>query len=322
MKASTTKAILIPLEARHHDMSDLAIEMKAINKSYGKQKVLTDLSLHVPRGSIYAFLGRNGEGKSTSIRLMLNLLAPDSGSIAVLGRDSIKDTDEIKSRVGYVPESPHIYDWMRVDEIISFTSKFYRDWDEKKAEELKKSLGIDGKKRVQELSLGTKAKVELLLAMAHNPEILILDDCTSGLDALVRREFQEHIVSIVEGGEHTIFFSSHIITELERVADMVGLLKNGSLALELPLEELKRKTKKIFIALEDEPDMGALAPFGSCVLRVSQENRDITIITKDSHEELLSMLKGLKHRSLDMMDMELEDIFVEFTREQSQAKTA
>jgi ABC-2 type transport system ATP-binding protein len=303
-------------------MSDYVIDMKNVCKNYGKQKVLENLSLHVPRGSIYAFLGRNGEGKSTSIRLMLNLLSPEKGSIAILGKDSIRHTEYIKSRVGYVPESPHIYDWMCVDEIISFTSSFYGDWNHKKAEELKKSLGIDGSKRVQELSLGTKAKVELLLAMAHNPEILILDDCTSGLDALVRREFQEHIVALVEGGQHTIFFSSHIITELERVADMVGLLKNGSLAFEMPLEELKRKVKRIYMAPEEMISDEALARFSSCVLRIMREDKDLTIITKDSHEELLSMVRGVKHRALEVQDMELEDIFVEFTREHSQGLLA
>ncbi|MDQ7826000.1 MAG: ABC transporter ATP-binding protein [Candidatus Eremiobacteraeota bacterium] len=303
-------------------MCDYAIEMNGVHKSYGKQKVLKDMSLHVPRGSIYAFLGRNGEGKSTSIRLMMNLLSPESGTVAILGKDSVKETEYIKSRVGYVPESPHIYDWMPVDALIAFTSRFYPDWDHDRASRLKQSLGIDGSKKVQELSLGTKAKVELLLALAHNPEILILDDCTSGLDALVRREFQEHIVSLVEDGRHTIFFSSHIITELERVADMVGLLRNGSLAFEMPLDELKGKVKKVFISLEEEVSDEALAPFSSSVLRVAREKNDLTIYTRDSHDGLLALLKGLKHKALDVQDMELEDIFVEYTREQGTAGLA
>jgi len=301
-------------------MGDNVIEMKNVCKRFGRQEVLKNLKMTVPKGSIYAFLGRNGEGKSTSIRMMLNLLTPESGTVTVLGKDARKDTEHIKSRVGYVPEAPHVYDWMTVREIISFTSAFYGTWDRIRAAELVKSLALPMEKKIQELSTGTKAKVGLLLAMAHNPELLILDDCTSGLDAIVRREFSEHIVNLVADGACTVFFSSHIITELERVSDRVGLLKEGSLLFEIPLEDLKRNTRRITVSLDDShgvPEL--LKPFDSAILRSSLENRELIIITREWNDALLSALKSLKSRAFDVSDLELEDIFVEFTRDKSPA---
>ncbi len=301
-------------------MSDTVIEMKNVCKRFGRQDVLKNMSLTVPKGSIYAFLGRNGEGKSTSIRMMLNLLSPESGTIMVLGRDARKDTEFIKGRVGYVPEAPHVYDWMTVQEIIAFTSEFYGTWDRNRSAELVKSLALPLGKRIQELSTGTKAKVGLLLAMAHNPELLILDDCTSGLDALVRREFSEHIVNLVADGTCTVFFSSHIITELERVADRVGLLKEGSLLFEVPLEELKGNTRKISASLDDfqgVPEL--LKPFEPSILRSSLENRELTVITREWNDALVNALKSLNPKALDLSDLELEDIFVEYTRDRSPA---
>lgn len=298
-------------------MSDQIIEMNGICKNFGKQEVLKGMSLAVPKGSIYAFLGRNGEGKSTSIRLMLNLLTAEAGTVKIFGQDVQKHGEQIRNQVGYVPETPHVYDWMTVEELVAFTSAFYNDWDRKRAEELIKSLDIPRKKKVQELSTGTKAKAGLLLALSHNPKLLILDDCTSGLDALVRREISEHIVTLVEDGACTIFFSSHIITELERVADRVGLLKGGSLSFEMPMEELKEKTKKIYICLDNSDPGDILNRYSSSILRMTRDREELTIITKEWNDELVSALKGIKNRTFDVTPLDLEDIFVEYTREKN-----
>ncbi|MGV8125547.1 MAG: ABC transporter ATP-binding protein [Candidatus Xenobiia bacterium LiM19] len=298
-------------------MSDQIIEMSGICKNFGKQEVLKGMNLAVPKGSIYAFLGRNGEGKSTSIRLMLNLLTAEAGAIKVFGQDVQKHGEQIRNQVGYVPETPHVYDWMTVEELVAFTSAFYIDWDRKRAEELIKSLDIPRKKKVHELSTGTKAKVGLLLALSHNPKLLILDDCTSGLDALVRREISEHIVTLVEDCACTIFFSSHIITELERVADRVGLLKGGSLSFQMPMEELKEKTRKIYICLDNSDPGDILNRYSSSILRMTRDREELTIITKEWNDELVSALKGIKNRTFDVTPLDLEDIFVEYTREKN-----
>lgn len=298
-------------------MSDQIIEMNGICKNFGKQEVLKGMSLTVPKGSIYAFLGRNGEGKSTSIRLMLNLLTAEAGTVKIFGQDVQKHGEQIREQVGYVPETPHVYDWMTVEELVAFTSAFYNDWDRKRAEELIKSLDIPRKKKVQELSTGTKAKAGLLLALSHNPKLLILDDCTSGLDALVRREISEHIVTLVEDGACTIFFSSHIITELERVADRVGLLKGGSLSFEMPMEELKEKTRKIYISLDNSDPGDILNRYSSSILRMKRDREELTIITKEWNDEFVSALKGIKNRTFDVTPLDLEDIFVEYTREKN-----
>jgi len=298
-------------------MDEQTIEMNGICKSFGRQEVLKGMSLTVPKGSIYAFLGRNGEGKSTTIRIMLNLLTAEAGTVKVLGRDVPLYGEQIRDQVGYVPETPHVYDWMTIDELIAFTSSFYRDWDGSRAEDLIKSLDIPRKKKVQELSTGTKAKVGLLLALSHHPKLLILDDCTSGLDALVRREISEHIVTLVEDGACTIFFSSHIITELERVADRVGLLKHGSLSFEMPMEDLKEKTKKIYMCLDGSDPGDIAARHASSILRVTRDRDELTIITREWKEELIEDLKGIGHKTFDVSPLDLEDIFVEYTREKN-----
>ena len=297
-------------------MSDMVIEMEKVGKGFRRTAVLSELSMHVPRGSIYAFLGENGEGKTTTIRLMLNLLTPERGSVKVLGKDSVRDSEFIKSRVGYVPETPVLYDWMTVEETVRFTSRFYPDWNPKIAAGLLSSLNLPARKRVQELSQGTRAKVGLLLALSHEPEILILDDSTSGLDALVRREFLEHIVSLVEEGKKTIFFSSHIITELERVADWVGLLKGGKLSFEKPLEELKNHVKRLHMVTSADFPLELLQKHSGTILTHGKKDNEITIITKEWNNELLEELRKENPVTLDISDLELEDIFVEFTRPQ------
>lgn len=295
-------------------MDEKLIEMTDVSKSYGKEPVLANMSLNVDKGSIYAFVGMNGAGKTTTIRLLMNMLTPDSGTIRIFGKDSLKDSEQIRSRIGYVPEHPHFYDWMKVDEIIAFTSRFYRTWTSATAEKLLKSLDIPKAKRISELSLGTRAKVGLLLALSHEPELLILDDSTSGLDATVRREFLEHIVSLVEDGTRTIFFSSHIITELERIADRVGLLKDGKLSFEMPVETVKQKVKKINILHDGEIPGEIWKKFDSSILRRETKEHETCIITKDWSDELKSALASQNPRTLDVTDLDLEDIFVEYTR--------
>lgn len=312
---NSTKIKEMNEQEKRQTMSRNVIEMNGIGKTYRKDPVLCNLSMNVPEGSIYAYLGKNGAGKTTTIQLLMNFLKSDRGTIKIFGKDSVKDSNFIRSKIGYVPEIPFLYDWMRIDEIIEFTSKFYKDWNHKRADELLLSLSLPPKKKIGELSLGTKAKLGLLLALSHDPKLLILDDSTSGLDVNVRREFLEHIVTLVEDQSHTIFFSSHIITELERVSDHVALLKDGSLAFEMPLEELKKKTKKILTVPSRPFPPDLLNKFENAILNCSEENNQIAIYTKDFNEELINVLKEQEPKALEIIDLELEDIFVQYTKE-------
>lgn len=245
------------------------IRLQNVTKRFGKTLALDNVSLEIPRGVVCAVLGANGAGKSTAIRLLLGLDAPDSGELEVLGMDSCKQALEIRSRVGYVADQPPLYDWMTVDEIGWFAAGFYPTGYQHEYETLIRKFDLDGDQKIGGLSKGMRAKVALSLSMAHRPELLILDEPTSGLDPLVRREFLESMIDISAEGR-TVLLSSHQVSEVERVADMVAILLNGHLLCVERLEDLKRDTSEVIISLPEdqaEPpeipgDVLAHVPFG------------------------------------------------------------
>ena len=177
-------------------MTDLAIKARKLTKRFRKTLAVDNFDLEVPWGSIYGLLGRNGAGKTTTIKMLLGLLPMTSGKAIVLGYSSKREPLKIKAEVGYVPEIRKMYDWMSVDEIVKFTSAFYGTWNQDTAERLLDRLHLDQHKKIKELSKGMVAKVSLILAIAHEPRLLILDDPTSGLDPVVRREFLESIAEL------------------------------------------------------------------------------------------------------------------------------
>ncbi len=289
-------------------MSELsyAIETCDLTKRYGHQTAVDHLNLKVPAGSVFAFLGRNGAGKTTTIQMLMDLLPRTSGSAKLLGLDSVKKSRQIKSRIGYVADGQQMYDWMKVDEIIWFCKGFYPDWDDALAEEHKTRLGLDGKKKVRELSRGMKAKLGLLLALAHHPELLILDEPTAGLDVVVRRDFLGEVIEMIQQQGRTVFFSTHIVHEVERVADWVGILDHGHMVWCSPLEELKNGVQRVVLSFSEQPaDLASLPG----VLECDQTGRQ-AVLTVKSSPELLERLRALQPMEMDVQQMSLEDIFV------------
>ncbi|MHB1460857.1 MAG: ABC transporter ATP-binding protein [Armatimonadota bacterium] len=289
-------------------MSELiyAIESCDLTKRYGHQTAVDSLNLKVPAGSVFAFLGRNGAGKTTTIQMLMDLLPRTSGSAKLLGLDSVKKSRQIKSRIGYVADGQQMYDWMKVDEIIWFCKGFYPDWDDALAEEHKTRLGLDGKKKVRELSRGMKAKLGLLLALAHHPELLILDEPTAGLDVVVRRDFLGEVIEMIQQQGRTVFFSTHIVHEVERVADWVGILDHGHMVWCSPLEELKNGVQRVVLSFSEQPAELASLPG---VLECDQTGRQ-AVLTVKSSPELLERLRALQPMEMDVQQMSLEDIFV------------
>lgn len=227
------------------------IRLQNVTKRFGKTLALDNASLVVPPGVVCAVLGANGAGKSTAIRILLGLENPDDGEAEVLGMNSRTHTLEIRRRVGYVADSPPLYDWMTVDEIGWYASGFYSPGYQDEYAKMMRKFAVDGEQKIKGLSKGQKAKVALSLAMAHQPELLILDEPTSGLDALVRREFLESMIDISAQGR-SVLLSSHQVSEVERVADMVAILLNGKLVCVERLEDLKRDTTEVMITFADE----------------------------------------------------------------------
>ena len=211
-------------------MKDRILKVNGLVKKYEKFS-LKEVSLEIPRGYIMGFVGRNGAGKSTTIKCIMDLIPFDSGSVEIFGLDSGKHPDEIKNRIGYVSEEQYFYENMDVAWTGGFFGGFYRKWDSGYFGRLLKKFDIDVKKKVGELSKGMRMKLSLALALGHRPELLVLDEPTSGLDPVVRSELLDLFLEIVQDEGHSIFFSSHITSDIEKVADFVTVIDGGKVIL-------------------------------------------------------------------------------------------
>lgn len=284
-----------------------AIEIEGLTKRYGRHVAVNNLSFSVPRGSVFAFLGRNGAGKTTTIRILLDLLDRTGGRARVLGLDCVRDSLAIKKRIGYVAEGQKMYDWMRVDETIWFCKGFYPGWDDGFAAEMKTKLELPGDRRVGQMSRGMQAKLALLLAMAYRPELLILDEPTAGLDVVVRRDFLEGVIDLIQQEGRTVFFSSHIVHEVERVADWVGLIDHGKLVWLSPMEELKSSVKRLVMTFDTPPES---FPSMKNVLRLEKSGRQAVVTVSDFSDKTLAAAKSRNPLDIRVDDLGLEDIFV------------
>src|SRR5918992_1262907 len=226
-------------------LDDNAIETRGLGRKFGKFEAVKNVSLRVPRGTVFGLLGVNGAGKSTIIKMIMGHLRPTAGEIRVLGRALGEDLLGIRRRVAYVSENRYLYEWMTVEESVRFTRAFHESWDDKKASDLLKRFSLPAEKKVKQLSRGNRARLCLLLALSFNPELIILDEPTSGLDPIVRRDFIENIVAEIAEEGKTVLFSSHIVDEVERVADYVGIINDGELLLVSSVDDIKASYKRI-----------------------------------------------------------------------------
>jgi ABC-2 type transport system ATP-binding protein len=289
-------------------MEPPAIVIESFTKRYGTHVAVDDLSLEVPRGSIFGLLGQNGAGKSTTIRTLLNLLQPTSGRLSVLGLDSVTGSLELRRRVGYLPEEPAYYPWMTVEEIVRFNGAFYPTWDRSLVDALLERLGLPRDRKLKALSRGMQAKVGLVLALGPRPEVLILDDPTSGLDPVVRREFLEAMIANTQSEGGTVLFSTHLLHEMERVADEVAILHEGKLKVRASLEGLKAATKKLrAIYPERIPDTFPL----DGLLRVERNHHQALLTVTSFDEGMPEKLRVGGAESVEVIDLSLEEIFVE-----------
>ena len=253
------------------------IEMRGVRKSFGKKPVLQGLDMAVPGGQTFAFLGRNGAGKTTTIRMLLGLLKPDEGTVRVLGIDPGADPLEIRRRVGYVAEDQVMFGWMRVGQLMSFIAPFYPTWDAKWAKELSDRFELPLKTRVRHLSKGQGVRVTLLLALAHRPELVILDDPTLGLDPIMRKEFLRDLVTHLHGEHVSVFFSSHLLYEIEPVADSVVILDRGRIVRQAATEDLREHVRRLIAPAESSEILRRLPG----ILDFNQSGRQATAVVED-----------------------------------------
>ena len=296
-------------------MSEPAIRTQQLTKRYGKLTAVSEANLEVPPGKIFALMGRNGAGKSSLIRMLLGLTPISAGRATVLGLDSAKQHVEIRKKVGYVPEAHHMYRWMTIAEVARFTASFYPTWNEKSCADLIRKFDLDPSKRIRELSRGMVAKVALTLALAHEPRLLVLDEPTDGLDAVVRKEFLESIVSVAADEGRTVLISSHLLQDVERVADRVALMEEGRIGLVEDAEPLKARFRELKITFTDSPSGTGSAPATFVmpgVLSLRKEPREwLMVFEKFGPETLAQLQSKLPGAQISSpRDMTLEEIFV------------
>src|SRR5262245_2075535 len=239
------------------------ISVRGLVKRYGRKTVVDGLDLEVPQGAIYAFLGDNGAGKTSTIKVLVGMHPADGGSARILGQDCWTGAVSLRHRVGYVPERPRFYEWMTVHEIGWFTASFHKNGFLDCYQEWTDRLGLDARKRLRDLSKGGSPRVAWALPLAPDPEVLILDEPTSGLDLLTRRDFLASMVDLAANGR-TILISSHGISELERIASHVGLLSHGRLLFSGPVDDIKKRFTRIQFRSTDSPVVDGL---GTVLLR-------------------------------------------------------
>src|SRR5437660_6819762 len=235
----------------HETMNEPVIAVSGLSRRFGANTALAHVSLSVPRGVVFGLVGANGAGKTTLIKHVLGLLKAQHGSVRVFGRDPVADPVGVLSRIGYLSEENDLPGWMRVDELLRYTRAFYPGWDDAYAEELRQSFALDASAKIKDLSKGQKARAGLLAALAHRPELLVLDEPSSGLDPIVRRDILGAVIRTIADEGRTVLFSSHLLDEVEEVADHVTMIDHGRIVLSAPLDAIKeshRSLNEAFIA--------------------------------------------------------------------------
>ena len=231
--------------------SEAVIAVSALTRRFGAKTALDSVSLAVSRGLVHGLVGANGAGKTTLIRHILGLLRAESGSVRVFGRDPVADPVGVLSRIGYLSEENDLPGWMRVEELIHYSRAFYPSWDDAYAEELRTTFALDPSAKIKQLSKGQKARAGLLVALAYRPELLVLDEPSSGLDPIVRRDILGAIIRTIADEGRTVLFSSHLLEEVEQVADHVTMISGGRIVLSEPLATIReshRSLEEMFVA--------------------------------------------------------------------------
>src|SRR5262245_61869066 len=239
---------------RSADARDNVIEIRGVTRRFGAKRALDNISLIVPRGLVFGLVGANGAGKTTLIRHVLGLLRTQAGSVRVFGLDPVKEPVRVLSRVGYLSEEGDLPGWMRVDELMSYMRAFYPTWDEAYAQDLRKQFNLDPSAKVKTLSKGQKARAGLLVALAYRPELLLVDEPSSGLDPIVRGDIRGPIGRTIADEGRTVLFSSHLLDEVERISDRVAMLKEGRILFTGELDQIKQSHHRLTLRFHDERD--------------------------------------------------------------------
>jgi len=295
---------------------DAAITIRALTKSYGRHRALEGLDLDVRQGEVFGFIGPNGAGKSTTIRLLLDLIRPTAGTIRVLGHDPRRDGVALRRRIGYLPGELHLYDDRTAAEHVELMAAL-RSEPATDADALMARLEVERERPVGTLSKGNRQKVGLVLALMHRPELIVLDEPTSGLDPLVQREVHEILGEARDRGQ-TVFLSSHVLGEVERVADRVGLIRRGRLAMVDDIGRLKaRTTRRLELHFAEPPPRDTFT--GLPGVRAAQFDGDRATFTLDGPvDALLKAAARFEVLTISSHEPDLEDVFLDLVDDAEQ----
>ncbi len=289
-------------------MGQAAILLDGVSMRFGRQDVLCGVNLNVPSGKTYAFLGRNGAGKTTTIRLLMGLLKPVAGAVRVAGLDPAADAMTIRRTVGYLAEDQQMWGWMKIREILRFLAPFYPTWNWELAKELLEKFSLASEAKIRHLSKGQNVRLGLLLALAHEPRLVILDDPALGLDPIMRKEFLRDVVTHLQGKEITVFFSSHLLYEVEPVADMVGILDQGRMVCESETEKLRDEVRQIMVDAERWPDVAEQLRAATEVLDVRRDGPRVAVVTRNIHKARAALDGAIEEERA----LNLDEIFEAF----------
>ncbi|AHN21372.1 ABC transporter ATP-binding protein [Lysinibacillus sphaericus] len=286
------------------------IEIKNLTKTYGKARGIADVSFNVEQGEIFGFIGPNGAGKSTTIRTLLSLIYPTSGSATIFGKDCIQFAPEIKKEIGYLPSEIFYYDNMKVKDLLKYSASFYKKDCSKRMKELAKMMDLDLNKKIDDLSLGNKKKVGIVQGLLHEPKLIILDEPTSGLDPLMQQKFFELLEEENKKGA-TILFSSHILSEVQRLCNRVAIIKEGKIVTVEKISTLQENNYKKFKVETDAPlDKNYFQIDG--VNKLDIHNNVTSFLFKGNINTVMKKIADIEITNLWIEEPDLEEIFLHY----------
>ena len=286
---------------------ELVLDVRNLSRRFGAKLALDDVSLSVPAGTVMGLVGENGAGKTTLIKHILGLLKAQSGSVRAFGLDPVFEPVRVLSRIGYLSEEPDLPGWMRVHEMLRYVAAFYPTWDAHYAEKLRRDFGLDPMAKVKHLSKGQRARAGLLAALAYRPDLLLLDEPSSGLDPIVRRDILGAIIRTIAEQGRTVIFSSHLLTEVERVSDRIAIIKAGRVLFCDTLEGIRGRHCRVTLRLDEArpqpPELaGALSWEGG--------GREWTAVFAAPADDVRIDAAGAGAEIVDEFPLNLDEIFV------------
>jgi ABC-2 type transport system ATP-binding protein len=294
-------------------MPELIVETKKLKKNYGRNAAVDGIDLAVERGSIHGFLGRNGSGKTTTIKMLLGLTYPTSGEARVFGMlpEDRKEGVRIRQRVGFVSEEKGLYYSVKVGQMIAFTRSFFPNWDREMEERLIALFELPLKQSVKKLSKGMRTKLALLVALPRRADLLVLDEPTEGLDPAITEDVLQLLVGMAAGGT-TIFFSSHQLSEVEQIADHISIIERGRVVVNGVLDDLKENYRRIHVVFEQEAPEQLLVAAGAAQFR--RDARSLTVFAEGDVETIVDQAYLHNAVSVDVAPVTLKEIFLECAR--------